>query len=520
MAYVGRVFRSSTPVTDVAFHGRVSELKQLAERINALREGAPRWLAVLGERRVGKTSMLLELARRNRHPDVRFVVLDCFEEEPLGFEIFRRLALRTVDAFFAREAKVSFEALQTRPDEYRAALEDSPSYRALDRAARADVQGLCERPADARLAELALGLHERLAVALNLFCVVAWDEFQELSKLPASRGGVLKLARAVWQRHARSTYIVCGSERTLLRKLVTAHDSPFFQHFDVMELKPMSSADAVAMLRQSAPAGRAIPTDVAAWAVRVLGGHPFYLQLFGEVLTAKEPPYDDGLVRQVFSELLFSRTGRLSLYFEQQFHRLVGSAATLAATLEAVARGPARTNELARLTHTNSGAMVRYLERLGDAVERGEDQRWRLTDPVFGLWLQWRQPGGAVVPMTVLGDEAEKEIARRLAELGFELVYQSRASRGAFDLLAIRNGRPVGIQVKRSKLPVRFSASAWARLESDAKRLGWRWLAAVVTPEPYSNVYFFDPDRVRAGRPISLTATHALDNVLAWLDAK
>ncbi|MGV3621288.1 MAG: ATP-binding protein, partial [Archangium sp.] len=250
------MFRSSTPVTDVAFHDRVVELKELGRRIAALRAGAPRWLAVLGERRVGKTSMLLELVRRNRHRDVRFVVLDCFEEEPLGFELFRRLALRTVDAFFAREARVSFEALLSRPDEYRAALDDSKSYRSLDRLLRADLQGLCERPADSKLAELALGLHERLAVALGLFCVVAWDEFQEVAKLPASRGGVLTLARAVWQKHTRSTYIVCGSERTLLRKLVTSHDSPFFQHFEVMELNPMAAADAVALLRQSAPAGR------------------------------------------------------------------------------------------------------------------------------------------------------------------------------------------------------------------------------------------------------------------------
>lgn len=512
------MFRSSTPVTDMAFHDRDVELKQLGERVAALRKGAPRWLAVLGERRVGKTSLLLELVRRNKHRDVRFVVLDCFEEEPLGFEIFRRLALRTVDAFFSREAKLSFETLQERPDEYRVALEEARSYRQLDRGLRADLQGLCDREADAKLAELALGLHERLAQALGLYCVVAWDEFQELAKLPASRGGVLSLARAVWQKHTRSTYVVCGSERTLLKSLVTSRESPFFQHFEVMELQPMSAADAQALLKKAAPPGRAIPSGIAEKVVEVLGGHPFYLQLFGEVLTAREPPFDEALMRQVFSEVLFSRTGHLSLYFEQQFHRLVGSASTLAATLEAVARGPARTNEVARATRSNSGATVRYLERLGDAVTRDEKGVWRLSDPVFGLWLKWRQPGGAVIPMTVLGDDAEKDIARRLAELGFELVYQSRASRGAFDLLAIRNGRPVGIQVKRSALPVRFSPSAWARLDSDARRMGWLWLVAVVTPEPHSKVYFFDPAHVRDGAPVSLSAPHAMENVLAWLD--
>ena len=511
------MFRTSTPVTQGAFHDRAIELKSLTQRVDQLRAGTPRWLAVLGVRRVGKTSLLLELVRRNRHRDVRFVVLDCFEDKPLGFDIFRRLALRTVDAFYGRDLGVSLEALADRPDEYRAALPEARGFSTLDRALRADLLSLCVAPADAKTAHLALGLAERLATATRQYCVVAWDEFQELAKLPSSRGGVLSVARALWQRHQRTTYIICGSERGVLRQLVINERSPFFQHFDFMELGPMNAAEARELLQKSAPPGRAIPAAVASQAIEILGGHPFYLQLFGEVLTASEPPYDVGHVRQVYSELLFTRTGRLSLYFAREFDRLVGNAATLAATLEALADGPLRTMEVARRTGASSGAVVRYLERLGDAVMRGDDQRWSLVDPVFGMWLRWRQPGGAVVPMTVIGDEAELEIARKLSSLGFELVYQSRASRGAFDLLGVRAGIQVGLQVKRSALPVRFSKSAWLRLHGDARRLGWRWLVAVVTPA--SQVHFFDPSHARVGAAVTLTEARALDNVLQWLDA-
>lgn len=52
---------------------------------------------------------------------------------------------------------------------------------------------------------------------------------------------------------------------------------------------------------------------------------------------------------------------------------------------------------------------------------------YRLDDAVFGLWLRWRSPAGAAVPMTVVGSEAEQAVARALARLGFDLVYQSRA---------------------------------------------------------------------------------------------
>ena len=55
-----------------------------------------------------------------------------------------------------------------------------------------------------------------------------------------------------------------------------------------------------------------------------------------------------------------------------------------------------------------------YLDRLGDAVRRRDDGRHELEDETFGLWLSWRRPGGSVVPMGVLGDQAERVVAEHL----------------------------------------------------------------------------------------------------------
>lgn len=513
------MFRTSTPATDHAFWDRTEELKLLGSAVEQLRAGNPHWIALLGARKLGKTSLLLELTRRNPHRDVRFVVLDSFEEQPLSFEIFRRLALRTLDAFFAEELGVSLEDLSRRPNEYRATIVEAARFTSFERALRAQVLALCEAPADRQLAEFALGLSERLATALKLHCIVAWDEFQELAKLDSSRGkGVLPLARAIWQKHRRTAYFICGSERTLLERLVRHESSPFFQHFTLAELGPMKPDDAVKLLTRNAPPGRSIPLAVATKLAAVLGGHPFYLQLFGEVLTSKEPPYDEALVRQVFSEVLFSRTGRLGLYFENEFNQVVGNAATLAMVLEALSDGPARTTDVAKTIGASTGSTSRYLMRLGDVVQHQEDGRYALSDGAFGLWLRWRKPGGTVVPMTLVGDDAEREVAKRLAEMGFELVYQSRASRGAFDLLGVRSGLQLGIQVKRSPLPLRFSRAAWNRLHADAKRLDWQFVVAAVSPD--GPVTFLDPGKAKVGRAVALTAGAQIKNLLAWLERR
>jgi hypothetical protein len=99
--------------------------------------------------------------------------------------------------------------------------------------------------------------------------------------------------------------------------------------------------------------------------------------------------------------------------------------------------------------------------------------------------------------MRVLGDEAEQVVAEKLALMGFNLVYQ------------------------RAALPAGFRKAEWGRMEAEARRLGWRWLVAAVTPPPESEVHLLDPARVRtAPRGLLLPGTAAIANVLTWLDRK
>jgi hypothetical protein len=301
----------------------------------------------------------------------------------------------------------------------------------------------------------------------------------------------------------------------MLRDMVTREHSPFFQHFSLLDIGPFSSANAERLLVEGAPKDRPIRKRLARQAVGAIGGHPFYLQLLGEVLTAGEPPYDETVLKGALQELLFSRTGRLALYFQNEFERLVGRSSYLAAVLEALGSGPKRITDLAKEIGATTGSTVRYIERLEDAVCRREDGGYELDDPTFGLWLRWRRPGGTVVPMRVVGDEAELAVAQHLARMGFDLVYQSRGSRGAFDLLATRGSVQLGVRVKRSALPLRFTKAEWNRMQGDAKRFGWRWVVAAVNPR--EGVLILDPTKARKGRQVTMNDAAAIENLLTWL---
>ena len=373
---------------------------------------------------------------------------------------------------------------------------------------------------DLRKSELlraCLDLPERLATALDKRVVLAWDEFQALAQ-ESRTAPLIPVMRSVWQHHERVTYVVSGSEPTLLQEMVNSPEAPFFQHFTILELGPLPRRDAVELLVQGAPPDRPVPRALAERAVDVLGGHPFYLQHFGDELTRDTPPYDDAALKETMQRLLFSPTGRLALYFQGRYAQAVGRSTQLAATLAALAGGATRLTDVAKAVGVPSGAAVRNLVRLGDIVVRREAGGYAIADPVFALWIRWRSPGGTVVPMRVLGDEGERRIAEHLAALGFDLVYQSRASRGAFDLLALRGGRVMAIQVKRRALPLRFTPGEWARMEAESRRTGWRWVVAAVDPDDDA-VTVLDPGRVETlARSRRLGAPATIENLLLRID--
>ena len=89
-----------------------------------------------------------------------------------------------------------------------------------------------------------------------------------------------------------------------------------------------------------------------------------------------------------------------------------------------------------------------------------------------------------------LGDFVEKAIADKVSKEGFSLVYQSKASRGTFDLLAILNSFMVGLQVKKTtKFPFYLPKDEAFNMKDWSKRLNWLPVLCVYIDE--RNIRFF-----------------------------
>ena len=503
---------AATPAVGPRFAGRQAELLELFDVVDELEGGgAPRRLLV-GPARVGRSSLLLELGRRARRRGIWFVTFDASDGHPPCPEHVRRFALATLDVFAAPDGGSSI----TSPAACRDAVRRSRRLSALPPALLGEIGDLAEGRLDARLIRACLDLPERLATALGGRFVVGFDGFDRLAAARRRRGSptLAQLALETWSAHERVAWILgCahpGRLEPLLEAAVTTFSLPEHRIL-VGPLEPTVGSD---WLASGLPDRSPVPPDVARLAATVLWGHPFYLQVLAEALDAQPKPLDARSLRSALQAVLFSRTGTLAMHFERVYDRLVGRSVGLATVLDALAPGPCRITDVARVVGSPTGATVGYIRRLGDAVARHGARLYGLADPVFARWLRWRLPGGCVVPMSLVGEAVEERVAEALHAAGFDVRYPSRGSRAVFDLVGQRAGRPVGLRIVESGLPVTLSPAGWEQLEEAARPLQGRWLVARVSTDA---VQWLDPRCARRERRVVLDGDAALDNPVLWL---
>ena len=72
------------------------------------------------------------------------------------------------------------------------------------------------------------------------------------------------------------------------------------------------------------------------------------------------------------------------------------------------------------------------------------------------------------------------------------------------------------MQVKRSRLPLRFAKTEWARMVADARRWGWAFCIAAVTPE--GEVVLLDPALASKRKEVRIDEVARIDNPPIWLE--
>lgn len=198
-------FRTGMRVTGREFCGRHPELTQLGEYMRAAGR-----VYVVGDRRIGKTSLVFEAARQAKAP--RLVYADLMAIKTVA-DLSQRLAQAVVKAETEHAGVLSLlKGL--------AALRPVLS---VDPTTNLPTVGF--EPGSGNRPETLDGLFGLLASCTGP--VVVFDEFQDLLALPASDAVIARL-RGLVQQQERAAFVFCGSVRSRMEEIFTGGGSPFF----------------------------------------------------------------------------------------------------------------------------------------------------------------------------------------------------------------------------------------------------------------------------------------------------
>src|SRR5467141_1299204 len=197
------------PASDLV--GRETYMRRLVERL-----GDGNHVLVAGPRRIGKTSIILEVLRRLHRRGALTAYVDC-----LGATDIRGLGERLIDAVLENVSGVerSFEQAKAVAAGMRPSVKVKYEHieLALDLAREKNAQ---------RFFEGALDLPRALAKRSGKRVVVVLDEFQAAGRL-GSR--VFDVMRARFQAHRGVSYAFLGSEQGILEELFSAKGHSFYR---------------------------------------------------------------------------------------------------------------------------------------------------------------------------------------------------------------------------------------------------------------------------------------------------
>lgn len=255
---------TSIPVTGEAFYDRVEILETIGDRIKEFLNGNITHLAIVGTRKIGKTSLLLEAS--NRFKNIKFVYmnLEVIATSPIDFAI--SYINETLN-------QIKGENLETASDLEDYALKYKTGYSRvllkLLKEYRNKNHSLCLK--------FAFDFPNLLAKEEEIKILILCDEFQEILEFNRYKLNPLAIFRNSFQKQKEIFYMISGSYVRVLYHIIRDSKSPLFGHFNLIELKNFDKNTSKEFIREILKSK--IDAKALDFFVNFVSGKPYYIQL-------------------------------------------------------------------------------------------------------------------------------------------------------------------------------------------------------------------------------------------------
>ncbi len=387
---MGQPFIIGKPVTGDHFVGRDREIEELVALLSGAARGKANNVILLGARRTGKSSILLNLSYEiSKDEGVIPVIFDAsgiptksrFAKMLMG-KILHSYSKHTGDRSYLEKAKGIISGGTNR-------IRNSLSELDVGVSEFASFHVKLREPdhTDDELLEYALEYAEKFGTDKGTAFVVMIDEFQDVLGWGYE---FLGMFRRLVQAQSHVAYVFSGSAPTIMRQMVFDAESPFYKQLVMIHVKPLAEDSVRSFVKNRLATAKISIDDPSLEQIFLLsGGLPDYVQRLGlqiylDCLAEDRSSVMEKNVGDAYSKLMVQLDPDFDSFFKT-FSNLERE------VLIALADGKTRQSKIASAVRKPQSSMPSILNRLmnQDAVERHAGG-YRIIDAVFFSWLAKR----------------------------------------------------------------------------------------------------------------------------------
>lgn len=383
------------PVDGDHFVGRDEEMEKMTSLLSGVAMGKANNVILLGPRRVGKSSILLNVSDEiSKEKGVVPVIIDA-SGIPTKSR-FARIIMREIRSSYFRHTgdrsyvKKTKKIISDSTNKIRSSL--SEFNVGVSEFASFHVKLRDPNHSEDELLEDALEYAEKFGTDTGTAFVVMIDEFQEVLKWGDEFLGML---RRLVQAQSRVAYVFSGSAPTIMRKMVYDSKSPFYKQLVEIHVGPLAEDSVRSFVKDRlATAGILIDDSSLERVFLLSGGLPDYVQQLG--LQMHLDCRAEGR-RTVTEEGVGNAYSKMVVQMDPHFDSLFKIFSSLEReVLIALADGKRSPSKIAFTVRRPQSSMPQILNRLmnQDVIERYVGG-YRIIDAVFSSWIAERFGDGA-----------------------------------------------------------------------------------------------------------------------------
>lgn len=350
--------------------GRDKEIRLMKELILAGQS-----IVIIAPRRMGKTSLMIELIRQLKKEDYFTCNIDVFSTSNISSLAHRItesvFANNKLDKYFRQAVSNITEAFKN--IKFKSEIEDYSFILEFNSKSKT-------APFD--LLEDSLNLIDSYAAKNKKKMLAAFDEFGDIKKLDGEH--IVKLFRSVIQLQQNTTFLFSGSYESVMSELFVSKNSPFYRMTRIIELGNIDCNDfEIYLQRVFAENNIIIDSKRISEILLFTKGHPYYTQLYAQELLINYKLSDGKVLathEDIIQQLLIVEKSFLESNWED-----ISKKRENRVVITAIAKGVVNIYSEIDNKKINIARAINNLKKQG--LISMKDSPYALNDPLFNEWI-------------------------------------------------------------------------------------------------------------------------------------